>query len=177
MRWLLVIAGMVVGAAVAVIGIGAALPVAHVAAVRVQLRAPPDSVFAAISQPARAPEWRSDLESVEILSQPGERVRWRETTSGGPIRLVVEDVQPPVRFVTVIDDPGLPFGGRWIHELEADRAGTLLTITEEGEVYNPLFRFVSRFILGHYATLERYGGDLASHFGSEGGVQRVAPDR
>lgn len=177
MRWLLVVTGIVVGAAVVVLVIGAALPVAHVAAVRVQLGAPPDSVFAAISQPATAPEWRSDLESVEILSQPGERVRWRETTSGGPIRLAAEEVQPPVRFVTLIDDPGLPFGGRWIHEIEPDRGGTLVTITEEGEVYNPLFRFVSRFILGHYATLERYGGDLASHFGSEGGVQRVTPDQ
>jgi len=28
-------------------------------------------------------------------------------------------------------------------------------------VYNPLFRFVSRFIMGHTATIEKYQRDLA----------------
>jgi hypothetical protein len=43
-------------------------------------------------------------------------------------------------------------------------SGTELTITENGEVYNPLFRFVSRFIMGHAATIEKYQRDVAAHF-------------
>jgi hypothetical protein len=35
-------------------------------------------------------------------------------------------------------------------------AGSELRITEEGEVYNPIFRFVSRFIMGHTATIDSY---------------------
>ena len=39
-------------------------------------------------------------------------------------------------------------------------------ITENGEVYNPLFRFVSRFVMGHTRTIDTYLGDVARHFDS-----------
>jgi hypothetical protein len=64
------------------------------------------------------------------------------------------------RHVDRIADPSLPFGGRWIYDLASDGSGTALTITEEGEVYNPVFRFVSRFIMGHTRTIDRYIADL-----------------
>jgi hypothetical protein len=41
-----------------------------------------------------------------------------------------------------------------------------LTITEHGEVYNPLFRFVSRFIMGQTATLDAYLKALNANLGS-----------
>jgi hypothetical protein len=31
-----------------------------------------------------------------------------------------------------------------------------VTIREDGEVYNPVFRFASRFIIGHDATTRKY---------------------
>ncbi len=34
--------------------------------------------------------------------------------------------------------------------------GSTLTITEDGEVYNPIFRFMSRFVFGHEATMAAY---------------------
>lgn len=173
MRWLLIGLGILILAAALIFTVGAALPVAHIAAVQVQLAAPPESVFAALSDPRSAMQWRSDLQRVDILSDPDQPLRWRETVSMGSVTLVADEVQPPIRFVTRIDDPDQPFGGRWIHVLEPNAAGTLLTITEEGEVYNPLFRFMSRFIFGHHATLERYARDLASRFGSVDGVQRI----
>jgi len=37
----------------------------------------------------------------------------------------------------------------------ADR-GTVLGITEHGEIYNPLFRFMARYVFGHEATLTAY---------------------
>ena len=30
--------------------------------------------------------------------------------------------------------------------------------------YNPLFRFVSRFFMGHTASIDRYLKDVAAHF-------------
>ncbi len=52
---------------------------------------------------------------------------------------------------------GLPFGGTWTYELApAGPTATRLTITEDGEVYSPIFRLVGRFFLGYDATLERY---------------------
>ena len=57
-------------------------------------------------------------------------------------------------LVTRIADRSLPFGGTWTYVLAPDGNGTRLTITEHGEVYNPIFRFVSRFIIGHTGTME-----------------------
>ena len=54
----------------------------------------------------------------------------------------------------------ISFGGRWIYEITPSGGGTELRITEEGEVYNPFFRFVSRFIMGHARTIERYLEDV-----------------
>jgi hypothetical protein len=38
--------------------------------------------------------------------------------------------------------------------------GTTLTVVERGEVYNPVFRFVSRYVIGHTRTLDAYFADL-----------------
>ncbi len=59
--------------------------------------------------------------------------------------------------MTRIADTNLPYGGTWTYELkQAGVAATEITITEDAEVYNLLFRFVSKFILGHTATIDRY---------------------
>jgi hypothetical protein len=40
-----------------------------------------------------------------------------------------------------------------------------LRITEDGEIRNPIFRFVARFFLGYTATMEAYLRDLGRRFG------------
>ena len=67
--------------------------------------------------------------------------------------------------MTVIADKDIPFGGTWDYRIEQDGTGSRITITENGEVYNPIFRFVSRFVLGHTATLDKYLTALASKVG------------
>lgn len=152
----------------AVVGvIGMLLPESHTAAVRVRINQPRERVFAAISDVAAAPSWRSDLQRVEPLTSGGDSLRWRETSDFGTLVMMRESAEPPARLVTRIDDPDQPFGGRWIFELAPVAEGTLLTITEQGEVYNPYFRVMSRFIVGHYGTLESYARDLTRHLGGE----------
>ena len=68
---------------------------------------------------------------------------------------------PPSRLVTRVAD-GLPYGGTWTFELAPEGGGTRLTITEHGEVYNPIFRVLARFVFGHAATMEAYLEDLAA---------------
>lgn len=36
-------------------------------------------------------------------------------------------------------------------------------MTENGEIYNPIFRFMARFVLGYSMTLDRYLADLEKH--------------
>ncbi len=58
----------------------------------------------------------------------------------------------------------MPFGGTWTYVLVPDVAGTRLTITEDGEVYNPLFRFLSRFVFSQTATIDTYLRHLEAAF-------------
>ena len=62
---------------------------------------------------------------------------------------------PPRRFATTIDDASLAFGGSWTFDLAPAGSGTVLTITEAGEVYNPMFRFFGLFS-SKYASMDAY---------------------
>ena len=63
--------------------------------------------------------------------------------------------------MTRIDSKSLPFGGTWTYDVQPASDGrTKLQITEDGEVYNPIFRFVSRFFIGYEGTLRQYVADV-----------------
>ena len=164
-RWALWIAGGL-AALVAVVGlVGWLLPVAHVASRTTTLPASPTAVFATISDVGNYPQWWSEVARIEMLPSSSGRIRFREHMSTGPVIMEVEDALPPVRFVTRIADPDQPFGGTWTFELAADGSGTRVTLTEHGEVYNPIFRFVSRFVFGHTGTIESCLRALEARFG------------
>lgn len=64
------------------------------------------------------------------------------------------EVVPLQRLVRRIAEKNLPYGGSWTIELE--RVGdeqVAITITENSEIYHPIFRFVSKFLLGHHSTM------------------------
>lgn len=159
MRWLIYGGLVVVIIPVIVVAIGAALPKEHVASSRVHLRAKPEAVFGLIAGPSG---WRGV--KYELLSESP--LKWRETDGGDAITYERVETAAPVRIVNRIADPKLPFGGSWTYEIAPSGEGSELTITEHGEVYNPLFRFVSRFIMGHTATIERYQRAVVGQLGS-----------
>jgi len=80
------------------------------------------------------------------------------------MRLVLAEV--PTRLVTRITDRSLPFGGSWEYLVTGDGNGSRVQITGHGEVYNPVFRFVSRFIMGHSATASASLKALGARFGA-----------
>jgi uncharacterized protein YndB with AHSA1/START domain len=143
---------------------GYALPVEHVASRTATLSQTIDQVYAALGDIESFPRWRSDVKSVDLLSTAPPR-RWRERGDNGDVTFEIVEMQPPSRLVTRIADPALPFGGTWTYELAPEGKGTRLTITEHGEVYNPVFRFMSRFVFGHTATIDQFLADLTKHFG------------
>ena len=105
------------------------------------------------------------MKSVEEVAAIDGKRAFRERDSHGAILYVVEEATPAHRLVTRIADKSLPFGGTWTHELSPDGPRTTLRITEDGEVYNPLFRFMSRFVFGHTATIDSYLADLGRKLG------------
>ena len=143
---------------------GYLLPVGHVASRDATFAATPDRVFATIADVARYGEWRPDVSSVEVLST-SPRTRWKEKGSNGEITFEIDEASPPSRLVARIADRSLPFGGTWTYELAPSGNGTKLTITERGEVYNPIFRFMARFVFGHTATLDNYLKALGRRLG------------
>ena len=143
----------------ALVAFGYALPVAHVATRDIVLPVPPERVFDALTAVEAFPQWRSDVQAVEVTAR-SPHLGWRERGSDGTIAFEVQASEPPRRLVTRITDKTLPFGGAWTFTLQPVGSGTKLTITENGEVYNPLFRVMSRFVFGHTATLDRYVEDL-----------------
>lgn len=163
MKYLLWALGVLATIALVVFIVGTRLPVTHTASRARTISAAPDSVFALITGYAGYPAWRSGVTQVEVL--PGDPLRFREHGSDGAILFEVLESRAPERLVTRIADRSLPFGGRWTFELQPATAGTELRITEDGEVYNPVFRFVSRYVMGHTRTIDGYLGDVAARLG------------
>lgn len=157
-------AGLVVLVLV-VLGIGWMLPVDHTATVSRVVAGPPEAVWSVMTRPEDFPAWRPGVDGVEVLPDPGGLPVWRESAATGSMTLEVTEMHPPTRLVTRIADEGLPFGGTWTYELEEEGAGTRVTITEDGEVYSPFFRFVSRFIIGYEGTMRAYLEGLEERMG------------
>jgi len=177
MKTLLIVAGaiatLLIVAFVVVLLIGRSLPVRHHVVREARIPAEPSAVFAAITDVARFPSWRSGISSVEPLPSQGGLRRWRERSGGDAVLYEATHESPPAELVTRIADPSLPFGGSWAYDLRPDGVGgTTIRITENGEVYNPVFRFVSRYVMGHAKTVETYLDDLSRHFAQSGSSAR-----
>ncbi len=128
MRWIVWIAGSLVVIVAVIAVVGARLPVKHTASRTARIGVPPPALYPMIVELARA----SDV----------------------PVRF--EREEPPSLLIARIADPKLPFGGTWTYRIAAAASGSDLTITEDGEVYNPFFRFMSRFVFGHHATMDEF---------------------
>lgn len=152
---LYVVAGLVALVLIVAV-IGYMLPMKHSASSERTVSGSPDQVYALISTPADFPKWRSDVKTVEILPDVDGKPRFRENGTTGPILMEITEQVPGRRLVTRIADPELAFGGTWTFVLTPAPGGTTLRITEDGEIYNPLFRFMARFVFGYTATQERY---------------------
>lgn len=139
-----------------VYGWGSSLPVAHTASRSARFDTPPDTVWRVITDVAAYPSWRSDVKSVELLPAAAGSLAWRETSGRDMVSYAADEMRAPARFVARITDRSLPYGGRWVYELAPAGNGTRLMTTEEGEVYNPIFRFMSRYVFGQTATIEKY---------------------
>jgi hypothetical protein len=165
LKWILYILLGLVGLVGLVALIGLMLPKGHRASSAMVYRAAPAAVFAVVSDVERYPEWRSDVTKVELLPSDDQGPRFREHGKNGAVTYRIELSQPPSKLVVRIADTSLPFGGTWTYEFHPQDTKTELIISEEGEVYNPIFRFISRLFLSQTATIETYLADLKKRLG------------
>ncbi len=77
------------------------------------------------------------------------------------------DRVPPRSIKRRIATENLPYSGTWTYSLQPNGEMTIVRITEDGQVYNPVFRFMSRFVLGHTRTMDAYLRALGRAAGQE----------
>ncbi|MCG6169362.1 LIC10604 family protein [Leptospira sanjuanensis] len=134
-------------------GIGASLPVEHTSYLERVFPAQPGTIYAMIRDFKRYPAWRPNIKNVEEISSNS----WKETDSHKEVMTFsfIQD-QKDRLIESKIMDEDKPFGGSWTFELSEAEGGTKLKITENGKVFSPVFRFFSKFIFGHTATIDSY---------------------
>lgn len=157
------IVGVIVVAAVVVAVIGALLPKRHEVSRSLSLQAAPLDVYRIITDRQNAPTWRKDLKKVELLESQNGRAHFREHGAHGAVTYEVVNDVPGHTLETRIVDRNLGYSGSWVYVLTPRDGGTTLTITEKGEVSNVVFRFMSRFVFGHTATIDTYLAALSQH--------------
>lgn len=165
MKWLLIAVTSAAALAAFLWIAGSLLPKGHTASRALRLKQPPEEVWKAITDRTAMPSWRPNVAAVERLPDQNEHEVWQEVYKNGwksPLETVVWE--PPWRLVGRIADPNLAFGGTWTYEITPASSGCALKITEEGEVYNPVFRLFSRFS-DQRRTITEYLTSLARKFG------------
>jgi uncharacterized protein YndB with AHSA1/START domain len=165
MRWLVAVLAVLATVVAIVFVVGMLLPREHTARSYSTIDASPDAIWRALTDVEAFPSWRDDVSRVELLPPAHGRKTWRELGKNGTITFEQVIAEPSHRLVSRIADPGLPFGGTWTYDVVPAGEGSKVTITEDGVVHNPLFRFMSRYVFGHHATQEAFLRSLGRKFG------------
>jgi ribosome-associated toxin RatA of RatAB toxin-antitoxin module len=160
MRWMLWIVAVIGIVALLVVVIGYSLPKGHTVSRTAKAVLPPEAVYALLADVEHYRAWRPGVTQLERQPDRDGRPAWTEHTGGMKIPLYFERMERPSLLVTRIADPALPFGGTWTYRIAASGTGSEVAITEDGEVSNPIFRFMSRFVFGHSATLDGFVKDF-----------------
>lgn len=161
-----VIAGVAVLAGIVAL-IGSRLPKSHIASRSILLHRSPQDVYAVVRDFDSAPKWRSDVKQIEVDSRAGGPVYFREVGKHGTVNYELMEDVPGQRMVTRIRDTDLGYSGQWTYMFAPENGGTRVTIREDGEVSNVLFRFMSHYVFGQTSTIDSYLTSLARHFGED----------
>ena len=163
MKWVFLIGGGLVLLVAMIAVIGAMLPQDHRATRQARYRQSPEAIYLTLAGPV---DWRSDVKaSGSLPDRDGRKQWWEQDRHGGKVTYELVEDKTPSRRVTRIADKNLPFGGTWTIEISRTAEGSVVRITEDGEIHNVIFRFMARFFFGYTSSIEGYLRDLGRHFG------------
>src|SRR5258708_5517953 len=164
MKWILWLFIALAGFLILITLIGWLLPKDHVATRQGRYRQPPEAIWTAVRDVDGMASWRAGLKSVKHLPDKSGLPVHLEVTDSGEIPIETVEMTQPLKLISRIADPKLPFGGTWTFEIMPTEGGSTLRITENGYVTNPVFRFLSRFVFGYAGSIETYLNSLAKKF-------------
>src|SRR5229473_1031918 len=79
--------------------------------------------------------------------------------------------QPPeIVWKTITDIDAMPSWRQGLKSVKHLPDRSSLRIREDGEIYNPLFRFLARFFFGYTGTIDAYLKSMAKKFGEQSPV-------
>lgn len=158
LKWLAGIIGSLILLVALMYGIGALLPESHTATLSKTYSASQNQLWGLITGYQDYANWRSDVDKVVVIDS----VTWREYYSYGDVLTFRQIELDTLTYLkTEIADKNLPFGGHWEYTLTAeDENRTKLMITENGEVYDPFFRFINTIFMDQTATMQAFLNDL-----------------
>lgn len=153
--------------------VGSMLPADHVVTRTISLNQSPMQVWQVMNDFQGMASWHPQLSSVKRLSDQNGHEVWEESYGRNMIiPLETIESEAPRRLVRRITSSDLAFGGEWEYVITpTTNGGCQLTITERGTVRNPLFRFLSRYVIGHASTIENYQKAMATRFGETANIR------
>lgn len=170
MRKLLIILAVIVGLIVVVAVVGYILPEVHTATAQRSFTSPAQDAWRLIIEVHEYPEWRPNVEGVNVVSS--EPLVWEEAWGRGDnITFRETEREEGRKFVAAIANDDLPFGGSWTYLVEPSEEGCTVSITENGEIHDPFFRFVSHLFLDQTSTMRAYLDRMEAALANGGGSE------
>jgi hypothetical protein len=171
-RLALIILSLIILIVLAVLVIGLLQPAKHSITRSIHLKQTPEAVFAVLDDRTELPSWSSGIAKVEVLPDRDGKPAARYTLKWGGMQMIATELErtPPRRLVTALGKDGGPSFGTWTYEIRAETDGCRVSITEDAELKNPLFRAMAR-IRGLDATIKQTLHDLAGKFGENPDIQ------
>ncbi len=157
MKWIIIIVVLLILFVSIIYLMGYLMPVKHQSFVESHLPIAPEKLWKILTTPDEYKNWRRGIKELKLIDAN----HWSELNShGDTINYRADWVELNKKLLTIITNNNLPYGGQWEFQIQNTNAGCNLRITENGEVYNPIFRFMSKYVFGHDATLKAYMADL-----------------
>ncbi|MBL0870790.1 MAG: SRPBCC family protein [Phycisphaerales bacterium] len=158
--------------------LGRALPPEHAAHGEIVLSADESRVYDILADVANYPAW-SPVTAVRPL-KPDEqgRERWTMRQDRHAFEITILDRTPTTRLVHQLRDERNVFGGTWTISLSTrtstpPHTQTRVTITEQGWIRVPIFRFIMAKLLDPSANLRAHLDALAKHLGQQATSRRI----
>lgn len=166
MKWILIIAVILLLPILVMLVAGLLQPVKHSVTRSIHLNQKPEVVFALLADTTNLPSWSSTVASVEPLSARDGKPAVQCTLKWGRMQMIMtqSECAPPSRLVTIMSKPGGAVLGTWTYQITPDAEGCRVALTEEGELKNPFFQLMAR-MRGLDANITQTLRDLAKKYG------------
>lgn len=159
--------GIVVLACVAVYFMASSLPREHRASSTIEVAATPEELWPLVADLEGQAEWSEMIHSVDVSETADGQKLYTQMTDMGPLPLVVVLSEEPERFKTEIHGTDMGWGGTWDWTIEPTDAGSRMTIVEEGWIENPVFKFLSHYVMEPHEAMDSVLTLIAREVGSD----------